>query len=260
MLHDIAALAAAVLTAILTIKIGALTPSGAIATALLILCSGCFGGWYGLVFLLVAYYAIAVIDHIFKGKTASVFSDVNQKTGARDHIQVAANGLPALVCVVLFGITGKQAFLIAFSAALTEAFADSIASDVGVMSRKDPVSICRFRRIPRGISGGISALGTGASLLSCLCFGALYYGFFGDLGGAVTVAAGGFLGCILDSILGDLLQEKFLCPRCGHMTEKAQHCGVPTTYLSGVRNLNNCGVNMICNLFSAVLAIIFSVW
>ena len=259
MLHFIVTVSAA-FTAFFTVKTKALTPSAATSAAILILGSGMIGGWFGLAFLLTAYYAIAFIDRLFHRKTASVFSDINQKTGARDAIQVTANGLPALLSVILFGLTGKIAFLIGFAAALTEAFADSIASDVGVLSKRDPISICRFKRIPRGVSGGVSLLGTTVSLLSSFAFGAFYYVWYSDIKGGLVICAAAFCGCILDSILGDLLQVKFLCPRCGRLTEKAQHCGQATAYSSGLPGLNNCAVNFISNLFAAVSAILLMMW
>lgn len=257
MLYFIVGSLAAAATAYATIKLQSLTVDGALAAALLILCSCVFGGWFGLVFFLCAYTAIALVDHILKKPTEQ---GTRKKHSPRNWTQVAANGSPAAVCILLYGITGKWAFLIGFTVALTEALADSTSSDVGIFSKKDPISICRFRRIPRGLSGGISLLGTLSSFGSTLFCGLLYFLFFRDFFGAAMVVLFGNLGCLIDSILGDLLQEKFQCPKCGRLTEKHMHCDIPTRHTAGIPGLNNSLVNLISNTLSAAAAVLALIW
>ena len=168
MTYLIVGIIAGVLTAFATIKIRALTVAAAIEAFVIIVCSCFLGGWFGLIFLLSAYLTIAVIDHFLKKRTQFIFGSVNKKSGPRDFIQVAANGLPATVCIILYGLTDHKAFLIGFTVALAEALADSVASDVGVLSKKDPISICRFKRIPRGLSGGVSLLGSLSSAAAAM--------------------------------------------------------------------------------------------
>lgn len=247
---------AAVITAVLTVKKKALTLWGALEAVVLIMGAAVFGKWYGLVFLLAVYYLIAGIDKMLKPKTEGIIQTMHQKSGPRDHIQVLSNGLPALICIVIFGITGQRPWLVGYSVALTEAFADSMASDVGVLSRRSPVSICRFRKVPRGLSGGVSLWGTGAGLVGALFCGGLCWLFHRDPIEAVTVAGFGFLGCIIDSILGDLVQEKKKCSKCGKVTEKDTHCGEETVHLSGCSFIDNCRVNLISNFLSAALAVV----
>ena len=91
MVYFLAGLAAAVATAFLTVKKDALTVPAALEAMVLILVSCWFGKWFGLAYLLIAYFSIALIDRVLKKKTAGIFSGINKKHGARDHIQVAAN-------------------------------------------------------------------------------------------------------------------------------------------------------------------------
>ena len=250
----------AAITAFLTVKAKALTLAAALEAVVIILFSCLFGGWFGLVFLLTAYLTIALADHFLKDRTKSIFNSINKKSGPRDFIQVAANGLPATVCILLYALTDHRAFLVAFAAALTEALADSIASDVGVLSKKEPVSICRFRRIPKGLSGGVSLLGSLSSLAATVFCGAIYFLFFRSWQEAIAVVLLGNLGCLIDSILGDLLQEKFRCPQCGKLTEKSQHCDVQTVHATGIPHLDNCMVNLISNALTALAAVLILLW
>lgn len=258
--HLIVGILAGVLTAFLTVKMHALTVAAAIEAVIIIVCSCVFGGWFGLIFLLSAYFTIALIDRFFKKRTQLIFGNMNKKSGPRDFMQVAANGIPATVCVVLYGITCHKAFLIGFTVALTEALADSIASDVGVLSKKDPVSICRFKTVPRGLSGGVSLLGSLSSAAAALFCAVLYLLFFKDVGEALIVFVFGNIGCLIDSVLGDLLQEKFSCPKCGCITEKPQHCGVDTKHAFGIYRFDNCLVNLVSNTLSALLAVLIMIW
>lgn len=247
---------AAVLTAFATVKAHALTPAAALEAVVIILCACVCGGWFGLVFLLAAYLTIAVVDRIFKGRTKAIFSSINKKSGSRDFVQVAANGLPATVCILLYALTAERAFLIGFTVALTEALADSIASDVGVLSQKDPVSICRFRPVPKGLSGGVSLLGTASSAAATVLCAGLHFAFFRSWSEALAVVVFGNLGCLIDSILGDLAQEKFRCDRCGCLTEKRTHCDAPTVHAAGIPGLDNCMVNLISNALAAATAVL----
>ena len=260
MIYFLVGLAAALATAVFTVKKEALTLSGAIAAGVLIVTSALCGKWFGLVYLLVVYFTIAAMDKILKKKTDGIFSDINKKSGARDHVQVFANGFAAFLCLLLYKLTDRQAFMIAYGVSLAQAFADSIASDVGVLSKGNPVSICRFRTVPKGLSGGVSLLGIAASLCAGLFCGLLYYLFFFQITDALLIVSFSFAGCLIDSVLGDLAQEKFRCPVCGIITEKTTHCGQDTNHLSGIRHLDNCMVNLISNVLSTLLAVLCLLW
>lgn len=260
MQYVIVGILAGALTAFATVKAHALTVAAALEAMGIILCACVFGGWFGLIFLLAAYLTIALVDRILKDRTKSIFGSINKKSGPRDFVQVAANGLPATFCIVLYALTDHRAFLVGFTAALTEALADSLASDVGVLSRNEPVSICRFRRVPKGLSGGVSPLGSAVSALAAALCALAYYTVFRHMAGALSVFVFANAGCLLDSILGDLLQEKFSCPRCGALTEKHTHCGVSTVHASGIPHLDNCFVNLISNAFAAAAAVLVLIW
>lgn len=255
----VGALAAAV-TAVVTVKARALTLVASLEAVVIILCACVFGGWFGLTFLLSAYLTIAVVDHILKDRTKSIFHRINQKSGPRDVMQVAANGLPATACILLYGLTDHRAFLVGFTVALTEALADSLSSDVGVLSKRETVSICRFRRVPKGLSGGVSLLGSAACAGAAMLCALMYYLFFRNPLEALSVLLLGNFGCLVDSVLGDLLQEKFRCTQCGCLTEKHSHCDSPTVHAAGIPHLDNCMVNLISNMLSAAVAVLIWIW
>ena len=148
--------------------------------------------------------------------------------------------------------------MMVYAAALTECLADSLASDVGVLSKKDPVDICRMKRIKRGLSGGVSLLGTLSALAGCVWMFLISWIFFGlSLDLFIVIIVIPMVGILIDSILGSLVQAKYECAVCGKSTEKTFHCGEKANHVGGIKLINNDAVNIISNFVTAILAAVY---
>ncbi|RLC62948.1 MAG: DUF92 domain-containing protein, partial [Chloroflexota bacterium] len=132
---------------------------------------------------------------------------------------------------------------------------------LGVLSRTSPCLITTGRRVEVGASGGVTWLGTVASL-----GGALFIGLLGALvlrqgwaaGGILLLAAtvGGLAGSVCDSILGATVQGIYWCDTCQKETERRVHrCGTETRLLRGWRWLGNDAVNFIASAVGALTAL-----
>jgi uncharacterized membrane protein len=73
-----------------------------------------------------------------------------------------------------------------------------------------------------------------------------------------VIVVSGLLGSLIDSLLGATLQAQYRCIKCGKMTERVVHCGVPATLLSGFRWLNNDFVNWCCAASGAICYILYA--
>lgn len=240
--------------AFFTYKTKSLTLGGATTALIIIFTSYYFGNWFTLTYLVFAYFTVAIIEKTLKARIQKHTESINKKSSARDSVQVAVNGGAAAICIVLYALTNQKAFFICFMVGIGEAIADSIASDIGLLSRKEPVNILTFKKMERGMSGGVSLLGTTAALFACVIFGVIYFFYAFDLKGCIIIVSASFFGCIIDSILGVLVQAKYQCAICGCKTEKTIHCDQSTELISGVRIIDNC----IVNLFSNIIAVIFA--
>ena len=233
-----------------------LTPSARAISVFYLSASSFFLGYAAFVTIVTLFLVEAVISKITTKK-------FNQKRGKeiaktpRGPLQILVNSLPAFLFAALSFALQTPVFAYASFAALCEEFADSVASDVGRLAKKRPIDILRLRPMQAGLSGGVSLLGTLSSVLAA-AFAAylplLFYGF--SLNTYMILFAVGFLGVILDSVLGSSLQRLYQCPVCEEKTERTTHCGVPTQRIKGLAFVDNNLVNLLSGAFSAFLAAI----
>ncbi|MCI7605485.1 MAG: DUF92 domain-containing protein, partial [Spirochaetales bacterium] len=182
-----------------------------------------------------------------------------KKGNQRDIVQVLANGLPAVLAIMLIRVPSLYlASLAAFSAANAEAAADTWSGSFGVMSKKDPVSIITFTKVPRGISGGVTALGFLGGFSASLLVAVLSIGVFGlSLGIACIVAGSGFLGSVIDSVLGAVVQVQYRA-KDGSLTEKDEENGEKNERVRGIPGFDNDAVNFTSGILAASLAMLLT--
>lgn len=238
----------------------ALTWSAAFLAAGMLIFISCLSGFWQAVFLVGMYMAVFLVDMFLGTKMEQATKGIHEKGDIRNHKQILANGSAGCICILLYKIWGEPAFLIGYYASIYEVMADSIASDVGVLSKKAPRDICTWKKVSRGISGGVSVLGILASVIACSCAGILT-GMVLKWDGLVVlvVAAAAYLGMIADSVIGSIFQEKYSCTVCGMQTEKKIHCGKKTVVSGGMRNISNNVVNFICTVLSSLFAYLLTI-
>ncbi len=112
--------------------------------------------------------------------------------------------------LLLAFVTGANEFTIAAVCALATATSDTWATEVGLFPRNHKtVSIVTFKPVQPGTDGGISLYGTISALLGSSLIGAIYmlFSYEDQLMIFITIAVSGFLGCMIDSLLGATLQK-----------------------------------------------------
>jgi len=246
----------------LALRVRALAPSGFVAATIVGGVITACGGWQWGVLLLAFFVSSSALSRITHRRRPDQGLDT-VRGARRDAWQVLANGGVALACALLWWLTGRDWLITAFAASLTAAAADTWATEIGAFSRHRPRSITTMRPVERGVSGGVSPLGTAAALLGALLM-AMFAAFLLDHPNAtrteaiIGVGIAGFAGCLIDSLLGATLQVQFRCPKCNLFTERRTHrCGTATHYARGVAWLNNDVVNISAILAGALIGALF---
>lgn len=231
-----------------------LTLSGAASAIVLGLIVLWMGGVSAFIIFLFFFVSSSLVSKVSK------FVNRSEKKGSqRDIVQVLANGLPAVLAIMLIRVPSLYlASLAAFSAANAEAAADTWSGSFGVMSKKDPVSIITFTKVPRGISGGVTALGFLGGFSASLLVAVLSIGVFGhSIGVACIIAGSGFLGSVIDSVLGAVVQVQYRA-KDGSLTEKDEENGEKNERVRGIPGFDNDAVNFTSGILAASLAMLLT--
>ncbi|KIW34218.1 uncharacterized protein PV07_01010 [Cladophialophora immunda] len=224
-----------ILSAALTATIHALHPS---ALPFTLLC----------VFFLLGTTATKV-KHDVKATLTLSSSGASGGEGPRTSVQVVANsGCASLLCLVhvwLYGIgtsgTGEcfggrresdtkvaDLLLLGIMANYAAVAADTLSSELGILSNSQPVLITNpLRVVPRGTNGGVTLggllAGVGGSAAiagTSLLFLHFCVGSTADaLGMFLLVSVLGTIGTLLDSLLGAMLQASVIDRRSGKIVE-----------------------------------------
>ncbi|MCC6315302.1 MAG: DUF92 domain-containing protein [Thermomicrobiales bacterium] len=264
---SIAAILAAAI-AFAAVRARSLAPSGAIAAVVVGAAIVTGGGWWA-GFMLVAFFATSsALSRIARGRT-----DQAQVRGSRrDAVQVLANGSVATIAALTMPLLATDFATLAFAAvcgALATATADTWATEIGRGSTRPPISIATGKPVTPGVSGGITPRGTfgalaGAALIALLAGAGVRLDLIPSVGSiapltlVVVTLAAGFLGSIVDSVLGATIQTSYRCSVCGACTEQHHHCDRATIRSKGLRAVNNDAVNWLATAAGAGSSIVLA--
>jgi uncharacterized protein (TIGR00297 family) len=159
-----------------------------------------------------------------------------------------------------------------FVGAVGTTTADTLASEIGVFSKRKPRLITNLRRkVPAGTIGAVSLLGEAVAIASGLIIGLIatifalldplsipsVYNHSWHIWAIIPLSIlTAFMGCNLDSLIGVIAQDKYECEICGAITDKKIHCGREGKYLGGIGSISNSQVNLGSSGMGAVLGII----
>lgn len=229
-----------------------LTASGAVATFLFASLIFGIGGWRWTVPILTFFVLSSLLSRIGRSRKRE-FEDVFEKSGHRDHGQVAANGgVAGMVALLAFIFPSRDLYPL-YLGAVAAVTADTWGTEIGLLARGRTFLITSWEAVAPGTNGGVTIIGLlgGLAGATVIAASASLWGI--DWKTGALIAAGGFAGSIVDSILGATIQARFQCRVCGKGTERDQHCSQPTKRIGGVGWLRNDAVNWLCALSGAVV-------
>lgn len=239
---------------------------GAVATGTSIAATG---GWSWSLTLIFFFVSSSLLSHFRANAKAAIAEDKFSKGSQRDLSQVIANGGVAVLMTLGAGLSKSgrihDAFEAGFVGAFATANADTWATEIGTLNTCPPRLITTGKPVAPGTSGGLTLLGTSATIAGAFALG-LFHWLLRDLPhrpqrctlALIPIATiSGIMGSLFDSFLGATVQATYYCPRCLKETERRIHnCGTPTTLVRGIPWIDNDVVNFAATLFGSIVAIL----
>jgi uncharacterized protein (TIGR00297 family) len=191
-----------------------------------------------------------------KSKKKQRAEEILVKGSQRDWQQVLANGGLAALSSALYYISSDPLWMLGFCITIAAANSDTWASEVGSMSKSRPYYIRTLKRAERGTSGAVSPLGTFASIVgSFLIAYTAFFLFQLQVYELLLITILGYIGNVIDTLLGAFIQAQYQCPTCGLKTERRLHCGKNTTLIKGSSFFDNDVVNFMSGFISLLIGI-----
>ncbi len=169
-------------------------------------------------FILLAFFFLGSLFTHYKYSYKLAQGTAERKGGVRGYKNVFSNSLAALSLAVAYGIfpSHGQVLMSAYLGSVATACGDTLASEIGETCRGEPRMITTFKKVKAGTDGAISMLGEEAAFFGAAVIALLAYVLIqNDSGLVIAVAAGGFIGTNIDSVLGATLQQKGLLSNNG---------------------------------------------
>ncbi len=245
---------------ILSLSLGLLTVSGTVAASAIGLLVFSFGGWRWFVILLV-FLVVSSLFTKFGYSRKQALGVAQEKGGARSWPNVVANGFGAAVFALGSTLLSVETVLTGFIGAVSAAFADTLSTEIGILTPSPPRLITDLKKeVPTGTSGGVSLLGELSVLISTIILALTVWSIgvgpfsFTELFSIILVS--GYIGTTIDSILGATYQARYQCDVCEKVVESRRHCNKPARHVKGKDILDNNGVNFIATWIGALSAIL----
>lgn len=114
---------------------------------------------------------------------------------------VLGNGLAPLIMALSGNLFG-------FCAAVSTATADTLSSEIGILSSKKPFCIITLEETDKGADGAISPLGTAFEIIGAGIIASISFVLFQNPLLSLVTFITGLIGCNIDSVLGATLERR----------------------------------------------------
>ena len=140
-----------------------------------------------------------------------------------------------------------------FLASIAAANSDTWATEIGKLSKTKPKDIISGQILSKGESGGITFIGLLGAISGSFIIAIIGYFLNINTFYFTIVFISGFLGSLIDSILGSTLQSRFILTDGKTIKEEKEQ----DNYLySGLPSINNNSVNFLCTFSAPIFFIL----
>ncbi|AHG00246.1 hypothetical protein HALLA_17005 [Halostagnicola larsenii XH-48] len=171
-------------------------------------------GGYGWFVVLISFFGIGGLSTKFRYDEKETRGVAEDNDGARGSGNVLGNSAVGVAAVLGYAAssadmipTEPELFLFAFAGSVAAAMSDTLSSEVGSVFDR-PLLITTLEPVDPGTDGGVTWQGTVAGFVGAAIVAVLSFGFFAevDAAGTAIIATAGFVGMLVDSVLGATLE------------------------------------------------------
>jgi uncharacterized protein (TIGR00297 family) len=249
--------------AAIAIRWRAIDLQGAIAGVIISLLAFLAEGFAWL-FMIVIFFGVSSVMTKYRYDYKRKLGFAQDKSGTRSWPNSVANGGVAAIASLAELYTHTEIFAVMFLTSVAVALADTLATEVGLLSHSKPRLITHLSKaVEAGTSGGVSLLGDIAAISSAVGLSFLGIavavivgnGSYDLFSAALAVVLGATIGVFVDSVLGATVQGINKCSKCEKLTENLTHHGQRTSTVRGLRYVDNNVVNFTSILVGAISSI-----
>ena len=147
-------------------------------------------------FFLIVFFFVKAEVATKVGRTEAKTKHETRTTG-----NILGNSTAAILALFFASVFG-------FYGAVSAALADTLSSEIGLLSKKKPRLITTWQEVEHGTDGGITLLGCIAALLGSSMIALIHLAQFHNPTAFVIIIACGLLGSLADSFFGAVLELK----------------------------------------------------
>ena len=180
------------------------TTSGSLAGALVCFALLLGAGPPGFVALLVVFLLTWVATRVGYARKQGL--GTAEPRAGRSAAQVFANLGVAVICALIYATAWRDPrILIALTAALAEAAADTVSSEIGQAVGGTPRLVTNWKPVPAGTDGAITLAGTATGVAAAIAVSLTGIVAWRS---ALICAAAAAIGTVADSLLGATLERR----------------------------------------------------
>lgn len=219
-----------------------LTLDGAVSTVLFGIISFGLGGLIGATVVLVFFITSSLFS---KNQERESNVGVTTIQFRRNGLQVWSNGFWFAIGIILWFASDYMLFLIAAISSMAFSTADTWSSEIGGSWVKGTTwQLWSFKQVTPGVEGGISIVGTVASVLGACIIGNIYLVFNLEMpiANSIIIIVSGFVGSFVDSIIGTYIQGNDL------------NNWISSMFNNSIKTFDNNLTNFVSSGFSSLVA------
>ncbi len=157
-------------------------------------------------------YAVVYVVLFFATAEGITFI-FNKKHEKRNYLNIIGNCLSCILFLLIgfafvkMGFFEFTMFILASITSITAAFADTVSSEIGKLSKISPVLITNFKKVEKGMQGGITVLGITAAIFASFISFIYFYTIGYNYAFALIIFIGGIFGSLIDSVIGATIER-----------------------------------------------------